>query len=391
MRKIAFLVGNDTFPKDPSIPPLRFAQNDASEFGEILADKETCGFETKLYLNKSSQEVLADLEKISGDLEPDDTILFYYAGHGRPRRDGQLCLVARDTTIESLGTTSIRAHDVLAYLRESFARRRVLILDCCQSGAIGRAFSQFRGDDVESSLAGLADSFGCYILTASTAIQLAEEREAEGHGIFTKALIDCLREPQKTSITVADLYSFADRRLKISGNQKPTQWALDVEGSPIEIGNFRQRLARLRQHELEHLISTARDKLRPFVEHRALSEEQVESIVSDLECDEARLLPYKRPFRQSVIRFLKDEASFLEVFGAGHILRPEPAPQPPEYEVSPPMTPPEAPVFEPPAIDQPVTPPEQLSQLCRPSRRSTSRRLRQARPKCYPGQETRLA
>jgi uncharacterized caspase-like protein len=186
MRKVAFLVGNDTFPKDPSIPLLHFTQNDACELGAILADKEICGFETKLYLNRTSREVLTDLEQISGELESDDTILFYYAGHGRVRKDNQLYLYSKDTIIASLGATSIRARDVLAFLQESFARRRVLILDCCQSGAIGRAFSQFRGDDVESSLAALADSFGCYILTASTAIQLAEEREKDGHGVYTK-------------------------------------------------------------------------------------------------------------------------------------------------------------------------------------------------------------
>jgi uncharacterized caspase-like protein len=268
MRKVAFLVGNDAFPKDPSIPPLRFTQNDAQELAAVLEDRETCDFETKLYLNRTSREVLADLEQISGELESDDTILFYYAGHGRVRKDNQLYLYSKDTIFASLGATSIRALDVLVFLQESFARRRVLILDCCQSGAIGRALSPFRGDDVESSLAALADSFGCYILTASMAIQLAEERERDGHGLFTKALIDCLREPKKEIITVADLYSYADYQLKISARQKPKQWTLDVEGSPIEIGNLRQRFARLRQQDLEHLISTARDKLRPYVELR---------------------------------------------------------------------------------------------------------------------------
>jgi uncharacterized caspase-like protein len=250
MRKVAFLVANDTFPEDRSIPPLRFTQNDAEGLKEVLGDPETCRFETKVYPNQTSRKVLADLERISGELDADDTILFYYAGHGRVRRDNQLYLYAKDTVTESLGATSIRARDVLAFLQESYARRRVVILDCCQSGAIGREIGSFRGGDVDSSLKDLFDSFGCYILTASTAIQEAEEREKDGHGLFTKALIDCLREPRKESITVADLFSFASERLKISGSQKPKQWALDVEGSPIEIGSFRQKLARLRQQEL---------------------------------------------------------------------------------------------------------------------------------------------
>ena len=77
MRKVVFLVGNDTFPKDPSIPPLRFTQNDARELAEVLEEPETCGFEMRLYLNRPSQEVLTDLDQISGELGHDDTLPFH--------------------------------------------------------------------------------------------------------------------------------------------------------------------------------------------------------------------------------------------------------------------------------------------------------------------------
>jgi Uncharacterized protein containing caspase domain len=235
MRKVAFLVANDTFPEDPSIPPLRFTQSDASELAKVLEDSETCGFESKLYLNESSGKVLADLEQISGELEADDTLLFYYAGHGKLRRDGQLCLASKDTTMAQLGARSIRAREVLGYLQESHARRRLLILDCCQSGAIGR---EFRGNDVQSSLAGLADSCGSYILTASTAIQLAEERERDGHGVFTKALIDCLRAGGKETITVNDWYEFAYGQLKALANQTPLKWGVRGAGSLVRNREF---------------------------------------------------------------------------------------------------------------------------------------------------------
>ena len=101
MRKVAFLVGNDTFPKDTSIPPLRFTQNDACEFAKVLEDPETCGFETRLYLNRPSQEILTDLDQISGELEQDDTLLFYYSGHGK-LRGNELCLVSNETATGSL-------------------------------------------------------------------------------------------------------------------------------------------------------------------------------------------------------------------------------------------------------------------------------------------------
>jgi uncharacterized caspase-like protein len=275
MRKVAFLVANGTFPEDPSIPPLRFTQNDAEGLSEVLGDPETCGFETRLFLNETSQKVLADLEQISGELESDNTLLFYYAGHGKLRRDGQLCLASKDTTMAQLGARSIRAREVLAYLQESHARRRLLIFDCCQSGAIGR---EFRGNDLQSSLAGLADSFGSYILTASTAIQLAEEREKDGHGVFTKALIDCLTDGGKESITVNDWYESAYKQLRALANQTPLKWGLEEQGPSFEIGNFRAKHERERERleEGRRLEQERRDRERLLEQERLERERQQE-------------------------------------------------------------------------------------------------------------------
>jgi uncharacterized caspase-like protein len=240
MRKVAFLVGNDTFPNDPSIPPLRFPRNDAKELGEILADQETCGFETKPYLNESSQSVLGDFEETTLELAKDDSILFYYSGHGIMSPENDLCLASKETKRSRLSATSIEAERVLRFLQRSHAKRRVLILDCCHSGAIG---SIFKRGDTDSSLTALAHSFGTYILTASTAIQKAEEREKEedsesgrGNGVFTKALIDCLREGANETVTVDDLYKYAFKRLKETSNQTPKKLG-EQEGQPIEIGN----------------------------------------------------------------------------------------------------------------------------------------------------------
>ncbi|MGH6836222.1 MAG: caspase family protein [Methylocella sp.] len=243
MRKVAFLVGNNTCPKDTSIPPLRFAQNDARKLADVLQDPDTCGFETKLYLNQPSQDVLTDLEQISGQLMEDDTLLFYYSGHGKLRGD-ELCLVSNESTTVSLVATSIRARLVLEYFQRSLARRRILILDCCHSGAIGH---NYKGGDAKSALEGLAHGFGSYILTASTAIQLAEEREKDGHGVFTKALIDCLQKGPKDRITIYDLYEYALSQLRVSAQQTPLFWALQQEGTPVEIGNYQAK------HERERL------------------------------------------------------------------------------------------------------------------------------------------
>jgi hypothetical protein len=176
-------------------------------------------------------------------------------------------------------------------------------------------------------------------------------------------LIDCLREGRKERITVDDWYEYAYRRLKVVGSQTPLKWGLQEEGPSFEIANFRakhererqrkrEQLERERQLEREQLIATARVKLGVLVAAGVLMGEQVESIVHLLECNDARLFPHERMFRKGVTRFVKDEASFLEVFGTGHLLHPDPAPKP-QVEANLPVMPPDAP-----AVAPPVPPPE---------------------------------
>jgi len=315
MRRVAFLVANDKFPEDPSIPSLRFPQNDANDLAEILGDKETCGFETRLHLNESSQSVLGAFEETSLELADKDTILFYYAGHGI-LRGKDLHLATMETMRARRGATSIEAKKVLEFLKESNASRRVLILDCCYSGAIG---ASDRGGDAEDALTALAHSSGICILTASTAIQNAKEREKEeqtdrkkGIGVFTKALIDCLREPLKEDISVDDLYGYAFGRL-VGSSQTPKKLGEQV-GLPIQIGNFKKKLARLAEQQRAQLISTAREKMRPYVDTGDLTEEEVEYVVHLLERDDTRLFPHERPFRENVIRFLNGNVRFASVF-----------------------------------------------------------------------------
>jgi hypothetical protein len=153
MRKVAFLAANDEFPEDDSIPRLRFPQNDAIDLAEILGDKESCGFEPHVHVNEPSYKVLEDLYGISDQLTEDDTLLFYYSGHGM-RHKNELFLVSRNTRLSKLMPTSVKASEVLGYLRDSYCKRRILILDCCYSGVIGL---QYKAADTESSLDALAN------------------------------------------------------------------------------------------------------------------------------------------------------------------------------------------------------------------------------------------
>jgi hypothetical protein len=128
-----------------------------------------------------------------------------------------------------------------------------------------------------------------------------------------EALIDCLREGLKESITIDDLYQYAFKRLKESSSQTPKKLG-EQEGLPIEIGNFSKKLARLAEQERDQLISSAREKLNALVPWGALTEMEVEWWLRLLELGE-NISPQSRQSRDKLIRYLKGELNPLSVFG----------------------------------------------------------------------------
>ncbi len=237
-RSVAFLVGVDQF-SDPKFTPLRFCQNDLDGMARVLGAPEIGGFEIVEERNKRHDEVLASLERTVATLAPGDKLLFYFAGHGRRSQlAGSLYLVAADTKLDALRATGIPIGTALDIIRESRCSNRALVLDCCYSGAVGEAY---RGGDTAAGLDNLARNSGTYILTASTAIELAEERESSeidgksGNGVFTKYFIEALESgnvpfSDTDQITIDAVYDYIDQHVTTLAAQKPQRFVIGGAG-----------------------------------------------------------------------------------------------------------------------------------------------------------------
>ena len=105
-----------------------------------------------------------------------DIALFYFSGHGMITSVGGLILTS-DFQDWSEG---IPMNDLLAYANQSKAREKIIILDCCHSGAFGTP-----GTDGRSEI-----SEGMVVLSAAMPAQ--EAIEEKGHGIFTSLLAEAL-------------------------------------------------------------------------------------------------------------------------------------------------------------------------------------------------------
>ena len=74
--------------------------------------------------------------------DEDDTVLVFFAGHGR-YEDGKCYLVPGDATLQTIHVTGIPVPYIQELLNRCKARQKVLILDACHSGA-GRNVSTMR-------------------------------------------------------------------------------------------------------------------------------------------------------------------------------------------------------------------------------------------------------
>ena len=134
---------------------------------DALTDPNTGMFsrdDVHLVLEENSTEIIGEIDTFFGAGEPDDTLLFYYSGHGKTLNQ-QLFLCGRDTNVSRLYSTAISKATLDGIVSMSFAQVKIMVVDCCNSGLI-------KGSDFAEILSGK----GRYVLTATS----PSERAADG-------------------------------------------------------------------------------------------------------------------------------------------------------------------------------------------------------------------
>jgi hypothetical protein len=240
-RRLALVVAVTDYA-DPSLRRLRAPAGDAADLRDLLADPEVGGFSVTSVINEKAQQLRLAIEDFLSDRRPDDLLLVYLSCHGLmdPRR--RLYFAARDTIKNRLASSGVESHWLLDQLEDCRARRQIVILDCCFSGAFARGA---KGDDdigLRERLVG--EGRGRVVLTASRSSEyslegepLAGEDGARG-SVFTSALIEGIRTGRADTdndgnISVDDAYSYAFEQVRGTGHQTPQRWLYGAEGSII--------------------------------------------------------------------------------------------------------------------------------------------------------------
>lgn len=205
MTKLALLVGIDGYPSSP----LAGCVNDAERVTELLARNHdnSPNFECRALVAPAGAVTTVTRPVLRQAVEelfnrPVDVALFYFSGHGTVNNLGGY-LVTQDAARYDEGLSM--AH-VLATANNSPAKERIVILDCCHSGAMGQLPA------IDNDTAMLRE--GVSVLSACRESETS--LETNGGGLFTTLVCDALSGGAADvcgKVTTAGIYTYVDEAL----------------------------------------------------------------------------------------------------------------------------------------------------------------------------------
>ncbi|MEG3971092.1 ABC transporter substrate-binding protein [Microcoleus sp. T2B6] len=220
-KKIALLIGVSEYGQ--GIPPLSAPPNDVEAIRRVLADPNLGGFdEVKPLINPDLTEMQIQIEWLFDNREKQDVLVLFFSGHGIINDHNRLYLTTRITTKNNFRATAVQASFVQDKSRDSRAKRQVMILDCCYSGAFADGWqTKSVGVDIRQELG----AEGRAVLTSSTATQTSFG--GEELSLYTQHLVDGINTgaadtDNNGEIQVWKLHDYAKRKVQdVRPNQKP--------------------------------------------------------------------------------------------------------------------------------------------------------------------------
>lgn len=233
-KRLALLIGNNEFSEPETFLQLRTPVNDVLDLSAIL--REHGNFEiVNTLLDKNSDTIKKAIENFYNLAERGDLTLLYYSGHGYRDKGGRLYLAARDTQTSQLLSTGVREqfiHDAMSYSR---SRHRVVVLDCCFSGA----FIKGKKSGTEPLLLEKLKGEASAVLASSGTIQYSFEEEGR-NSLFTRYLAEGIAtgeadEDKDGVISLEELFGYVDPRVRGKRPEQTPMIEISTRGSQIFI------------------------------------------------------------------------------------------------------------------------------------------------------------
>ncbi|MFF1682306.1 chaperonin GroEL [Streptomyces sp. NPDC058256] len=242
-RRRALLIATADY-EDPRWNPLEAPLRDAEELGSVLEDPAIGRYEVTKVLNQQAHLIQRELLRFFAAARLDDELLVYFSCHGIKDYDEALFFAGSNTDKERelLESCSVPAEFVSRHLQRCSARRKVLLLDCCFSGAFRPGA---KGGDPTIDFGDPFNGSGSVVISATDETQLAFELAPESNSglpslsVFTSTVVGGLRTGEADMdgdglVSAEDLYKYVTNVMHTVGaGQTPKLWLLDGVGSLV--------------------------------------------------------------------------------------------------------------------------------------------------------------
>ncbi|MBD2414657.1 hypothetical protein FACHB389_05460 [Nostoc calcicola FACHB-389] len=219
------LVGVNHY-QDPQILDLRYCANDCKELADTLKIVTQQFQETEIIALYDGGDKPPNKLEINNSIQnfrlakPEDTVLFYFSGHGYLDSNNRPILCVRDTSLEDLAETGLKLDTLLNELRQCKAQRQLVWLDACQ------AREQQQDNIIIQNPTGqllavleqqAEQSQDFYAMLSCNKTERSWEIPELKHGLFTYCLIEGLRGKAANTegkIDADSLFKYVERSSK---------------------------------------------------------------------------------------------------------------------------------------------------------------------------------
>lgn len=213
-KRVALVMGNDAY----KISPLKNAVNDARAMDAAL---RASNFRTILVENATKADMETKIGEFLDMLGPDDTALFFYAGHG-VQIVNENFLVPVDfvagNSISSAKFSCMSVAQILDELNRKRAKKNIIILDACRSNPVTNKYS------LEAGLAQPQNpGKETYIAFSTGPGQVAADNPDGRNSWFTEALSDFVAQPALT-IEINEVFNKVKKRVSDATEGRQTPW-----------------------------------------------------------------------------------------------------------------------------------------------------------------------
>lgn len=183
-RRIALVIGNSAYKSSP----LRNPVNDARAIARAFSES---GFQVSLVEDATLAGMRRAAREFGSEIASGGVGVFYYAGHGIQLR-GKNYLIPVNADIQAedeVEDQAVDANFIIAKMDSARNSLNIVILDACRNNPFARTFRS-----VSQGLAQMDAPSGTLVAFATAPGSVAADGTGD-HGIYTKHLLEAIRQP----------------------------------------------------------------------------------------------------------------------------------------------------------------------------------------------------